>query len=46
MARVEHGRLGVGARVMAARVPESLRLAYGTLTPAGGAVYLTLKPPR
>jgi hypothetical protein len=42
----ERGRVGVGARAMAARVPESLRLAYGTLTPAGGAVYLTLKPPR
>jgi hypothetical protein len=42
----ERGRIGIGARAMVARLPESLRLAYGTLTPTGGAVYLTLKPPR
>ncbi|HEV8447645.1 MAG TPA: hypothetical protein VGQ44_12525 [Gemmatimonadaceae bacterium] len=42
----DRGRIGVGVRAMMARLPESLRLAYGTLTPTGGAVYLTLKPPR
>ena len=42
----ERGRIGFGARAMVAWLPESLRLAYGTLTPTGGAVYLSLKPPR
>jgi len=42
----ERGRIGIGARAMVARVPESLRIAYGTRTPTGGAVFLSLKPPR
>jgi hypothetical protein len=42
----ERGRIGVGVRGMMARVPESLRIAYGTRTPSGGAVYLSLMPPR
>jgi hypothetical protein len=41
----ERGRIGIGARVGMTRLPESLRLAYGTLTPAGGAVFLSFKPP-
>ena len=41
-----HARLGVGARGTLNLVPESLRLAYGTRTPLGGAVFVSLKPPR
>jgi hypothetical protein len=41
----ERGRIGIGARAGLTRLPESLRLAYGTVTPAGGAVFLSLKPP-
>jgi hypothetical protein len=41
----ERGRIGIGARIGLTRLPESLRLAYGTLSPAGGAVFLSLKPP-
>ncbi len=40
------GRVGLGVRGLVTRVPESLRIAYGTLTPLGGAVYLSLQPPR
>lgn len=40
------GRVGLGARALLTRVPETLRLAYGTLTPLGASVYLSLKPPR
>ena len=42
----ERGRVGIGVRTALARVPESLRLTYGTRTPMGGAVFLSLKPPR
>ncbi len=40
------GRLGLGVRGLVTRLPETLRLAYGTLTPLGGAVFLSLQPPR
>jgi hypothetical protein len=43
---IEHGRIGMGARGALTLVPESLRIAYGTRTPLGGAVFLSLKPPR
>jgi hypothetical protein len=42
----EHGRIGVGARGALNLVPESLRIVYGTRTPLGGAVFLSLKPAR
>ena len=40
------GRIGIGARGSVNAVPEALRLAYGTRTPVGGSVFLSLKPPR
>jgi len=40
------GRIGVGARGTLALLPETLRIAYGTVTPLGGAVFFDLKPPR
>ena len=40
------GRIGVGAYGLLTRVPETLHLAYGTLTPLGASVYLSLEPPR
>jgi hypothetical protein len=42
----ERGSIGIGARATLTRLPESLRLAYGTLTPMGAALFLSLKPPR
>jgi hypothetical protein len=42
----ERGRLGLGVRGLVTRLPETLSLAYGTLTPLGGAVFLSLQPPR
>ena len=41
-----HLRFGIGARATVNILPESLRLTYGTRTPLGGSVFLSLKPPR
>lgn len=41
-----HARFGIGARGTLNLLPESLHLAYGTRTPLGGALFVSLKPSR
>lgn len=44
IAKLAGGTMGLGARGSVAFLPEALRGAYGTRTPAGFAVYLRFRP--